>query len=116
MYDSEMKEGERRLLQRILESPHFSQAASLRRTLLYLCERGDQNGGAAQPKEYEIAVEALGRQPSFDPKADPIVRVSIAAIRQRLHAYFEVEGRSEPLRLEIPKGIYRAIFSPAADG
>lgn len=110
-----MKEAEHRLLQRVLESPHFAQAASLRRTLGYLCERSDDKG-EAQPKEYEIAVQALGRHPSFDPKTDPIVRVSIAAIRQRLHAYFDAEGRAESLRLEIPKGIYRAVFSPVPGG
>ena len=108
-----MKEAERRLLERILESPHFAQASSLKRTLAYLCERGDETGANA-PKEYEIAVQALGRPASFDPKTDPIVRVSVAAIRQRLQAYFESEGLDEALRLEIPKGMYRAFFSESS--
>jgi hypothetical protein len=68
------------------------------------------------PKEYEIAVTVLGRPPSFDPKTDPIVRVSIAAVRHRLQAYFESEGRSESLRLEVPKGLYRAVFSTRRTG
>ena len=93
-----------------MESPHFAQASSLKRTLAYLCERPDENG-ANLPKEYEIAVQALSRPASFDPKTDPIVRVNVAAIRQRLQAYFETEGRDETIRLEIPKGIYRAMFS-----
>jgi hypothetical protein len=105
-----MKETERRLLERIMESPHFAQASSLKRTLAYLCERADGEGSNI-PKEYEIAVQALNRPASFDPKTDPIVRVSIGAVRQRLQAYFESEGREETLRLEIPKGVYRAVFS-----
>jgi hypothetical protein len=105
-----MKEAERRLLDRIMESPHFAQASSLKRTLAYLCERADENGSNV-PKEYDIAVDALNRPASFDPKTDPIVRVSIVAIRQRLQAYFESEGREESLRLNIPKGVYRAVFS-----
>jgi hypothetical protein len=110
-----MQEAERRLLERIMESPHFAQASSLKRTLAYLCERPDDNGSNL-PKEYEIAVEALGRPGSFDPKTDPIVRVNVAAIRQRLQAYFESEGREETLRLEIPKGIYRAVFTAISNG
>lgn len=110
-----MQEAERRLLERIMDSPHFAQASSLKRTLAYLCERPDDNGSNL-PKEYEIAVEALGRPGSFDPKTDPIVRVNVAAIRQRLQAYFESEGREETLRLEIPKGIYRAVFSTISNG
>src|SRR5664279_307191 len=110
-----MQEAERRLLERIMDSPHFAQASSLKRTLAYLCERPDDNGSNL-PKEYEIAVEALGRPGSFDPKTDPIVRVNVAAIRQRLQAYFESEGREEKLRLDIPKGIYRAVFSALSHG
>jgi hypothetical protein len=105
-----MKEAQRRLLERILESTHFRHAPSLKRILQYLCERaGDE--GPASLKEYDIALDVLGRSRSFDPKTDPIVRVSIAAIRQRLQAYFESAGRNEPLRLEVPKGLYRAVFS-----
>jgi len=110
-----MKEAERRLVERIMESPHFAQASSLKRTLAYLCERAEENGSNL-PKEYEIAVQALSRPASFDPKTDPIVRVNVAAIRQRLQAYFESEGRGETLRLEIPKGAYRAVFSPLSAG
>lgn len=98
-----------------MESPHFAQASSLKRTLAYLCERPDENGSDL-PKEYEIAVQALSRPASFDPKTDPIVRVNVAAIRQRLQAYFETEGREEALRLEIPKGAYRAVFSALPAG
>ena len=111
----ETKQARRELLERILESPHFAQAPSLRRILHYLCDRAGESG-PAMLKEHEIAVQALGRPESFDPKTDPIVRVSIAAIRQRLHAYFESEGRTEALRLEIPKGLYRAVFSTASSG
>jgi hypothetical protein len=105
-----MTEAQRRLLGRIKESPQFAQASSLKRTLSYICERCDEDG-SNNPKEYEIAVQALGRPTSFDPKTDPIVRVSVATIRQRLQAYFESEGRDEKLRLDIPKGVYRAVFS-----
>ena len=113
--DVDVKEAQRRLLERILESPHFAHASSLKRILQYLCDRSGESGPTLI-KEHEIATSALGRQQSFDPKTDPIVRVSIAAIRQRLHAYFESEGRNETLRLEIPKGAYRAVSSARSSG
>jgi hypothetical protein len=106
-----MNEAQQTLLARIQASKHFASADSLRRLLQYLCEHTE----AASIKEHEIAVNALGRPAEFDPKIDPIVRVSIGGIRQRLQAYFEVEGRDERLRLAIPKGQYRAVFSAVSD-
>ena len=55
----------------------------------------------------------MGRPPSFDPRTDPIVRVSVASIRDRLLAYFAMEGKQELLRLSIPKGQYLAVFTAA---
>ncbi len=103
---------EQQLLRRILVSPQFAQANALQRILQYLCEQTSHDESSSV-KEYQIAVEALGRQPSFDPKTDPIVRVSVASIRERLKAYFENDGAREPLRLSVPKGSYRASFTPA---
>jgi hypothetical protein len=97
------------LLRRVLSSAQFAQAESLRRILQYLAARS-QEGSAISLKEHEIAVSAMGRPATFDPKTDPIVRVSIASIRERLRTYFDGEGRDEPLRLVIPKGQYRLCF------
>lgn len=82
----------------------------LKRILRYICTYSSDAGSTRS--EYEIAVQSIGRPESFDPKLDPIVRVSMTSIRQRLHSYFEDEGKNELLRLEIPKGNYRAVFVP----
>jgi hypothetical protein len=103
-----MTRQQRELLQRILASRKFAHAESLRKILQYLCSHSGRS-----LKEYEIAVDALGRGADFDPKTDPIVRVSIGAIRGRLESYFKEEGAREALRLTIPKGRYEAVFSPA---
>lgn len=103
-----MTQAERQLLERILRSRQFAHAESLRKILLLLCRHKQRS-----LKEYEIAVDALGRSPDFDPKTDPIVRVSIAAIRDRLDSWFRHEGADEALRLSIPKGRYQAVFAPA---
>jgi len=103
-----MTRQQRELVQRILRSRQFAHAESLRRILQYLCSHSGRS-----LKEYEIAVDALGRGADFDPKTDPIVRVSICAIRERLKSYFEDEGAAESLRLSIPKGRYEAVFLAA---
>ena len=103
-----MNRRQQELLSRILASRHFANAESLRRIVRYLCQEVSGSEGAAL-KEHDIAVHALGRPESFDPKTDPIVRVSIAAIRERLRSYFG--SAREPLWLSIPKGQYRAVFT-----
>ncbi len=86
-----MTEQQRELLKRLFNSRYFASAGSLRRILEYLCQRSeDREHGTV--KEYDIAVHALGRPLSFDPKTDPIVRVNIATIRERLRSYFDIEA------------------------
>jgi hypothetical protein len=99
-----------RLLDRILTSRQFSHAESLKRVLRYICEQsGEEAKGTV--REYDIAVHALGRPAGFDPKSDPIVRVSVAGIRDRLRSYFETEGSHEPVRIEIPLTELRAVYA-----
>jgi hypothetical protein len=98
------------LLQRILSSRQFAHAHILKRVLQFVCQRS-ADPEAPSPKEHEIAIHAMGRPESFDSRTDPIVRVSMASIRDRLLAYFATEGRAERLRLTIPKGQYRAVFT-----
>lgn len=101
------------LVRRILASPQFASAESLRKIVLFLFDRS--NGSDTPVKEHEIATLALGRPTTFDPKIDPIVRVSIASIRDRLQQFFDQEGRSEKIRISIPKGRYRLDFKLIED-
>ncbi|MCZ2080305.1 MAG: hypothetical protein HUU41_02785 [Bryobacteraceae bacterium] len=99
------------LLERILASRYFARAETRKRILRFIVERSAEPGSVPL-NEYEIAVECLGRSESFNPKVDPIVRVSMTSIRRRLDTYFEAEGGKEPLRLRISKGRYRAVYAP----
>jgi len=99
------------LLQRILASRHFAHSEMLKRVLRYVVDRSEKPDSPT-PTEWEIATDAIGRPNSFDPQQDPIVRVSMSSIRQRLESYFETEGRTESLRVGISKGHYRALFVP----
>lgn len=109
-----MRKDEVLLLERILESRYFRQAPTLRRLLRHLCGISSRDAHHAST-EYDLAVRVLGRRPDFDPAQDPVVRVNVARIRERLACYFQREGKCEKLRLVVPRGEYRAVFyNPAA--
>src|ERR1035437_7560273 len=64
-------------------------------------------------KEYTIGVEAMSRPLDFDPKADPIVRVQIHRLRQKLKEYYDADGLHDRIVIEIPKGQYLPVFELA---
>ena len=61
-------------------------------------------------KEFTIGVEALGKPEGYDPRLDSTVRVDISKLRSKLREYYQHEGVSSPLRIEIPKGQYDLIY------
>lgn len=102
-------EAERAELRAILESETFQRAPSLAQLLSYVCEKCF-DGQQELIKEYNIAVEALGRPPEFDQKRDSIVRVEAHRLRKRLKEYYETEGKDHDIRIEIPLGGYVPVF------
>lgn len=102
---------ERAELDSILASGIFSRSPSLAQLLSYVCNKYFE-GNAAQVKEYNIAVEALGRPPDFDQKRDSIVRVEAHRLRKRLAQYYQNGGAPHGLRIELPPGQYVPLFVP----
>src|SRR5437588_10440859 len=100
---------ERVELETLLGTGIFNRAPSLAQLLSYICERHFQ-GEASQLKEYNVAVEALGRPPEFDQKRDSIVRVEVHRLRRRLKEYYEGEGADHPIHILIPSGRYAPMF------
>jgi len=100
-------------LQRILASRTFRAAQGQKKFLAYTVEEL-LAGHAHRLKEYVIATDALGRKESFDPRLDPIVRTEARKLRARLAKYYEKEGSSDPLRVELRKGSYVPFFYDAA--
>lgn len=92
-------------LQRILQSKAFRAAEGLRNLLAFIVEEHLGGRGDAL-KEYLLGVIALGKGASFDPKLDPIVRVQMGRLRQRLKRYYASEGRRDPLVIELCPGTY----------
>ncbi len=102
-------QAERAELQAVLQSEAFQRAPALGLVLTYICEKYFA-GSAEQIKEYNIAVEALGRPASFDQKRDSIVRVEAHRLRKRLKEYYESEGRNHAIQIELPLGAYVPRF------
>jgi serine/threonine-protein kinase len=61
-------------------------------------------------KEYRLGLEVFDRQESFDPGADPIVRVEARRLRAKLAKYYGSDGRYDDIVVELPKGGYVPSF------
>ena len=97
------------LVQRILSSPPFQKSGRLRELLPYVTEQAIR-GHAHELTEQHIG-EALFHKPSgYSPLEDSSVRVHVRQLRLKLHEYFDGDGRSESLIIEIPKGSYAPTF------
>ncbi len=92
-------------LDRMLASPLFAQAERQKRLLRYFV--GATLAGRPELlKGYTIGVEVFDRAPDFDPAIDAIVRVQAGQLRAKLCEYYGGEGRTDPVRFELPKSAY----------
>lgn len=100
-------------LQRILASAPFQRSARLQAFLRFIAEA--RLAGREELKEYELGIRIFDRRENYDPQADPIVRVQARQLRYKLREYYESEGASEEVRIELPKGTYLPLFHRAAE-
>ena len=100
-------------LEAVLASGIFTRAPNLENLLRYVCSKYF-DGLAGEIKEYNIAVEALGRPPEFDQKRDSIVRVEAHKLRKRLREDYEKDGADHAIQIEIPPGQYTPHFITVA--
>src|SRR6266566_1468512 len=99
----------RQQLDRVLGSPTFQQVDRLKRFLTFITLEA-LAGRRDQLKEYVIGVQVFGKETSFDPRTDPIVRVQARRLRARLARYYREEGQNVDLIIDLPKGGYVPIF------
>jgi tetratricopeptide (TPR) repeat protein len=92
-------------VQRVLRSDSFRAAHGLGNLLTFIVEEA-LAGRGGNLKEYHLGTTVLGRDASFDPKIDPIVRVQMRRLRQHLHEYYATEGRGDTIIIDLPKGTY----------
>lgn len=104
-------------LERILDHPEFKATERMRKLLSYVVNE-TLAGNSAHLKGYSIATDVFGRDADFDPAHDPVVRVQAGRLRRALERYYLVAGGDDPVRIDIPKGCYVAVFSagPGAGG
>ena len=74
-------------LDRILASPTFQQGDRLKRFLKFIVLEAVA-GRRHQLKEYVIGVQVFGKEDTFDPRTDPIVRVQARRLRAKLVRYY----------------------------
>lgn len=97
-------------LARILSSADFDATDRKHRFLRYIVDEA-LAGRGSRIKAYSIAVEVFGRDASFDPQTDPIVRVEAGHLRRALERYYLTAGQADPILISIPKGGYVPTFS-----
>ena len=101
-------------LDRMLASATFQQVDRLKRFLSFIVEEAVAGRGD-QLKEYVIGVHVFGKEPEFDPRTDPIVRVQARRLRARLVRYYREEGSADDVTIELPKGGYAPVFKRRDD-
>jgi len=106
---SQIDDAVREHLDRILASPTFQQGDRLKRFLKFIVVEAVA-GRRHELKEYVIGVEVFGKEETFDPRTDPIVRVQARRLRAKLVRYYRDEGRADETVIELPKGGYAPVF------
>jgi tetratricopeptide (TPR) repeat protein len=97
-------------LGRILATPAFVRSVRLARFLRFSVEQR-LSGRTGPLKEVEVGIQVFERRPDYDPRVDPVVRVQARLLRFKLHEYYETVGKTDPIRIDLPKGSYLPAFS-----
>ena len=100
----------REQLERILAGSTFQQVDRLRRFLSFVVLEAIA-GHRDELKEYVVGIQVFGKETSFDPRTDPVVRVQARRLRARLVQYYAEEGAADEIVIDLPKGGYCPVFS-----
>lgn len=102
-------------LARILRSDGFVNSGRMCKFLEFAVKSA-LAGETEKLKEYVIALEVFGRDASYDPRIDSVVRVEARRLRSKLKQYYESQGRDDLVFIGFRKGSYapEIRFLPAA--
>jgi Tol biopolymer transport system component len=98
----------RQQLLRIVQSDVFGKKETLVRFLTYVVE-ATLAGKSEEIKQYSIGVDALGYRPGEE--SDATVRTHARRLRQALDAYYAGPGKTDSIRIELPKWQYVPLIS-----
>ncbi len=96
-------------LVRVLASPDFASSRQMTSFLRFIVTES-LAGRSESLKERTVARGALGREVRFDPRLDCVVRVVAGKLRRSLVHYYALDGASDPVFIEVPKGTYCPVF------
>ena len=101
-------------IERVCESDPFRRSPRLRRFLKFITQQALEHPNESI-KEYAIATTVYDKDPSFDPRIDPIVRVEASRLRLRLMEYYAGPGRNDETVIVLRKGTYLPAFSRSSE-
>lgn len=93
----------------ILKSSDFLKAHRMQRLLRFLVEQA-LTGDRSSTSEYVIGIEVFDRKPADYVSEDPIVRVQVGRLRQRLTSYYMKRPTHDGVEISIPVGQYMPVF------
>lgn len=94
----------------VLASQAFHKAKRTSRLLRFLVEKS-LAGEVRETSEYAIGIGVFDRDPAtYSTDHDPIVRVQIGRLREKLKAYYAAEGAHMDLSFGIPLGTYMPLI------
>lgn len=97
---------------RILASKVFALSKRQSKFLDYVVDAALE-GRSDKIKEFTLGIDVFGKDESFDPSVDSIVRVEASRLRSKLREYYVDEGQDDSVRIDIPKGHYVPVFRSA---
>src|SRR5581483_1024222 len=105
------QEAKQTQIERILQSKSFRTSEIHRNLLQYLAGKS-LAGDADALKEYTIGLDVFAKPESYDPRQESVVRMHVARLRQKLTDYYRLEGKDDPVFVDVPKGGFRVTFEP----
>lgn len=100
-----------RTLSAVLASGALGHSERRAKLLRYLVAR-ETSGEGDKIKAYAIALDVFGRDETFDPNSDSIVRVEVGRLRDGLRIFYGECTDPDLWTIDIPKGTYRPTLTP----
>lgn len=103
-------------LKELLASPALRSTQQCQHLLQYIVDH-TLSGESALLRERVIGKEVFGRPPDYETGEDPVVRLRAVDLRKRLAIYYQSLSGSPNVRIDVPPGSYKAVFTwkPTAD-
>jgi hypothetical protein len=96
-------------LEVLYNSPQFRQSKRCQALLRFVVEE-TLEGRGEHLKERVVGAQAFGREPSYETTHDPIVRNAAIEVRKRLAQYYQENGSTPEVRIQLPPGSYVPEF------